>query len=93
MIETAPASGSCARCGRALDLAAAKVEGRWYGNRACASGGECLLLERETLVPEPWLYARPRRHFGPRAPIELQKKWPEAARTAKAREAGPRGEA
>lgn len=71
MTETAPAAGSCARCGRALDLSAAKVDGRWYGNRACASGAPCPLLEREQRVPEPWLYARPRRFFGRRAPIEL----------------------
>ena len=71
-IERVPSSGSCARCGRALDLASAKVGGQWYGNSACAMGALCPLDQGPAGVPEPWLYSRPRRHFRRRMPIELR---------------------
>ena len=71
MIERVPASGSCVRCQRRLGLASVKVRGRWYGSEACAEGGECPLDAREPAVPEPALYARPRRFFRRRQPKEL----------------------
>jgi hypothetical protein len=71
MIERVPASGSCVRCQRRLGLASVKVRGRWYGSEACAEGGECPLDAREPAVPEPALYARPRRFFRRRRPKEL----------------------
>jgi len=72
VVERLPASGSCVRCGAALGLAAAKVNNRWYGNAACAEGGQCPLMRREAAVPEEWLYNRPRRFFRKRAPKELK---------------------
>jgi len=72
-IEQVAASGSCARCGRALDLASAEVEGLWYGNVACATGGPCPLEAREPAVAESALYARPRRFMRRRAPKELRR--------------------
>jgi hypothetical protein len=72
-IDHRPANGggSCARCRDALGLASIKRNGSWYCSTACAeerpptrSGGE--------RVPEPWLYARPRRFFRPRRPKELR---------------------
>jgi hypothetical protein len=71
-IEWVAANGSCARCGRALDLASAEVDGRWYGNAACALGGECPLDERDPAVSEPALFARPRRFMRARKPKELR---------------------
>jgi hypothetical protein len=71
-IERVASSGSCVRCGRSLDLASAKIDGRWYGNAACAMGAPCPLDRRPAAVPEPWLYSRPRRHFRKRMPIELR---------------------
>ena len=71
MIDRVPASGSCARCQRSLGLASVKVDGRWYGSQACAEGGECPLDTRAPDVPEPALYARPRRFFRRRLPKEL----------------------
>lgn len=71
-IDRVPASGSCARCGRALDLASAKVDGRWYGNAICATGAPCPLDREPPAVPEPWLYSRPRRHLRRRLPKELR---------------------
>lgn len=70
--DVRPQSGSCVRCGRALDLASVKVDGRWYGNEACAREGPCPLEARRSGVPEPWLYARPQRFFRRRQPKELQ---------------------
>jgi len=70
-MELVPASGSCARCGRALDLASAKVGGRWYGNEICATGAPCPLDREAPAVPEPWLYSRPRRYLRRRLPKEL----------------------
>ena len=71
-VDRIAASGSCARCGRALGLASAEVDGRWYGNAACATGAECPLDERDPAVAEPLLYARPRRFMRRRKPKELR---------------------
>ena len=73
MIDHRPilGSGSCARCRDSLDLASVKVGGVWYCSSACAEGR--VAAERNTpSVPEPWLYARPRRFFGARTPKELK---------------------
>jgi hypothetical protein len=67
----ASGSGSCARCQRQLDLASVKVQGVWYCSAVCAEGGVAT-LEPESSVPEPALYARPRRHFRSRLPKELK---------------------
>jgi hypothetical protein len=72
LIEHVPASGSCVRCGRALGLASAQVDGRWYGNAACALDGECPLDERAPAVAETQLYPRPRRYMRRRRPKELR---------------------
>ncbi len=72
MSERRPAGGSCPRCGQALDLSAAKVGDEWYCTRSCGTGSESL-TERESAVPRPWLYARPRRYFRRRAPLELKR--------------------
>jgi hypothetical protein len=71
-IEQVPASGSCARCGDALDLASTRRDGTWYCSAACASGGSPLDAPPPA-VPESWLYGRPRRHFRRRAPKELKR--------------------
>jgi len=71
-VERVVSSGSCARCGRALDLASALVDGRWYGNAACAGDGPCVLEQRSAVVPEERLYSRPRRYFRRRLPKELR---------------------
>jgi hypothetical protein len=71
-LDRVAASGSCARCGRALGLASAKVGGRWYGNSACASGGACPLEESAPIVAESALFGRPRRFFRRRRPRELR---------------------
>jgi hypothetical protein len=64
-------SGSCARCRDSLDLASLQVDGIWYCSPSCAAGR--VAAERATpSVPESWLYARPRRFFGARAPKELK---------------------
>ncbi len=71
MTERVPSSGSCPRCQRSLGLASAKVRGEWYCSTSCAEGGEP--PDRAPAVPEPALYARPRRFFGKRAPKELKR--------------------
>jgi hypothetical protein len=71
-IESVAASGSCARCGRALDLASAKVGDCWYGNAICATGAPCPLDREPAAVPEDWLYSRPRRFLRRRLPKELK---------------------
>jgi hypothetical protein len=71
-VEHVPASGSCARCGRALGLASALVDGRWYGNADCALGGPCPLDARAPAVDEKQLYPRPRRFMRRRMPKELR---------------------
>ena len=62
--------GSCARCRGSLGLASLKMGDTWYCCTACAEGrhGD----PRTPRVPEPWLYARPRRFFGQRRPKELK---------------------
>lgn len=71
-LEMVAASGSCARCGRALDLASAKVDGRWYGNAICATDAPCPLVHEAPAVPEARLYSRPRRYLRRRLPKELK---------------------
>jgi len=73
MVEHRPANGggSCARCLASLNLASQEVEGRWYCSSACAEG-RTDPAPRAPGVPEPWLYARPRRFFGARRPKELR---------------------
>jgi len=71
-VDRVAASGSCARCGRALGLASAEVDGLWYGNAECALGGPCPLDSTEPAVPERALYARPRRLMRRRRPRELR---------------------
>jgi hypothetical protein len=67
-----PASGSCPRCRAALDLASYRDrDGAWYCCAACARG-EAPAGERETLVPEAWLTATPKRFFRARKPKELR---------------------
>jgi hypothetical protein len=74
MRHDVPQCGSCARCGRALDLAAAKVDGRWYGNAACADPTSlCPLDVRARRVAEEALISRPHRFFRRRAPKELRR--------------------
>jgi len=73
VIDHRPAlgSGSCARCRDSLDLASLRVGEVWYCSSACAEGR--VAAERSApSVPEPWLYARPRRFFGARKPKELK---------------------
>ncbi len=72
MVERVPASGSCARCQRSLGLASVERGGVWYGAVACAEGRACPLDVRAPAVPEPALYARPRRFFRARRPKELR---------------------
>ena len=64
-------SGSCARCQDSLGLASLKFEGIWYCGTACAQG-RSNTDSKPAQVPEPWLYARPRRFFRKRAPKELR---------------------
>jgi hypothetical protein len=73
VIDHRPASGggSCARCRGSLDLAALERGGVWYCSSACAEG-RVSATPRVARVPEPWLYARPKRFFGRRAPKELR---------------------
>ncbi len=73
VIDRRPANGggSCARCRASLGLASLKAEGVWYCSSACAEG-RVEGGERSARVPEPWLYARPRRFFRKRAPKELR---------------------
>jgi hypothetical protein len=73
MIDHRPASGggSCARCRTSLGLASHKHNGSWYCSSACAEG-RLGAAPRAPQVPEPRLYARPRRFFGKRGPKELR---------------------
>jgi hypothetical protein len=64
-------SGSCARCRDRLDLASVRVGDDWYCSVACAEG-RVVAEPAAPSVPETWLYARPRRFFGPRRPRELK---------------------
>lgn len=72
MVQHVPQSGSCFRCGRRLGLASVKRDGHWYGSLSCAEGRECPFDRRGPAVPEPALYARPRRFFRKRRPKELK---------------------
>ena len=70
MVDERPSCGSCPVCRAALDLTSVEERGVWYCSTACADGrGHA--GAREPVVPEPWLYARPRRFFGKRRPKEL----------------------
>ena len=73
MIDHRPASGggSCARCREVLGLASVKLAGRWYCSTSCADG-RAPVEPRRPAVPEPWLYARPRRFYRARRPKELR---------------------
>ena len=67
------ATGSCARCGAALDLASLKLGGLWYCRPACAA------RDAETAFPPPGvseaaLINRPRRAHRRRAPKELRRR-------------------
>ena len=64
-------NGSCARCRDSLDLASVKVGDVWYCSSACAQG-RVVTEPTPPSVPEPWLYARPRRFFRARKPKELK---------------------
>jgi hypothetical protein len=64
------ATGSCARCQRALDLASVKIDGEWYCRASCAAG----VAGERARVAEPALINRPRRHFARRAPKELRRR-------------------
>jgi hypothetical protein len=54
-----------------LGLTSLKVAGVWYCSAACAEGRVGAASQRAR-VPEPWLYARPRRFFRARKPKELK---------------------
>ncbi|MGI9591848.1 MAG: hypothetical protein ACR2P8_10815 [Myxococcota bacterium] len=73
MIDHRPAngSGSCARCRDSLGLASVKRGEVWYCSSSCAEG-RVSATPRKIRVPEPWLYARPRRHYRKRQPKELR---------------------
>jgi hypothetical protein len=73
MIERVAASGSCARCGRALDLASTYVGGRWYCSGDCALGGDGQVEPDRSLRDEVRLYPRPRRFMRRRRPKELNR--------------------
>jgi hypothetical protein len=70
-LDQRPASGSCTACLAALGLASLKRGDRWYCSTACAEGRP-EEGERRPVVPEPWLYVRPRRFFKRRQPRELR---------------------
>ena len=73
MIDHRPANGggSCARCRGSLGLASSRAGGVWYCSPACAEDRE-YDAPNASGVPEPWLYARPRRFFRARKPKELK---------------------
>jgi hypothetical protein len=70
MVEERPSCGSCPVCRGRLDLTAVQVRGVWYCSTACADGRSRAEAPAPA-VPEPWLYARPRRFFRKRRPKEL----------------------
>lgn len=72
-IETRPiqGAGSCPACQRPLGLDALKERGTWFCSPACAQGlGP--EARRSSLLPEPYLYHRPKRFFHKRRPKELR---------------------
>jgi hypothetical protein len=73
MIDRLPANGggSCALCRGKLGLASLKMADLWYCSTACAEG-RVVAEPRPPVVPEDWLYARPRRCFRARKPKELR---------------------
>jgi hypothetical protein len=73
VIDHRPATGggSCARCRASLSLASLKLRGVWYCGSDCAHGRDGA-VPRQPGVPEPWLYARPRRFYRARKPKELK---------------------
>lgn len=71
-VDEVPASGSCARCGRALDLASTRLDGRWYCSGDCALGGDPQVEADRSLRDEVRLYPRPRRFMRRRMPKELR---------------------
>jgi len=72
MDQRRPAFSSCARCRGPLLLDAVHESGVWYCSPSCAEGRPPLSTDPPA-VPEPWLYNRPRRYFGRRAPKELRR--------------------
>jgi len=81
MIDERPSCGSCPVCRGALDLAAVQVRDVWYCSASCAEG-RGRAERRPPVVPEPWLYARPRRFFRKRRPKELNTSFPPEAQAA-----------
>ena len=71
MSEKTSATGSCARCRAALDLASVCVGGVWYCRAACEAGDNAL---RADSVDELALINRPRRYYGRRAAKELRRR-------------------
>jgi hypothetical protein len=68
MPDPRSATGSCARCGRTLDLASVKVNGAWYCRASCVAGATAT----GSRVSQLALINRPRRYFGKRLPKELR---------------------
>lgn len=83
LVQLVPSSGSCYRCKRGLDAAAAKVGEHWYGNAECARGEGCP-LETTRPVADEDLWVMPRRFLDKRRPIELQESAAEAPLKASA---------
>jgi len=69
LTDSRSATGSCARCQRALDLASVKRDYTWYCRSSCAAG----LVAEPARVAEQALTNRPRRFFLRRAPKELRR--------------------
>jgi len=70
MTDERPICGSCPVCRRSLDLRSVQVRDVWFCSAACAEGRSRVESDAP-IVPEPWLYARPRRFFRKRRPKEL----------------------
>ncbi len=66
MSEERAASGSCRRCGAALDLASVKVRDAWYCRASCAAEADD--GQPDASVPETWLTVCPRRFYRKRTP-------------------------
>lgn len=52
-------------------MASIKRDGTWYCSTACSEGRPSG-TDRAAVVPDPWLYSRPRRFFEKRRPKELR---------------------